>query len=126
MAQQQSTTDRWGNPLPRKLALKSGKVVAERFYDRAQYHDNCRCCGGDTYGTAIWYVRKDEANVAPKHAECPTDPTPYAKAQRPDYVSAVKSQSVYAQRRENRVGEPRQGVYRPQFYESGGLIWEDE
>lgn len=83
MAQQTTTaTDRWGNPLPRKLNLKSGKVVTERFYDKSQYHQNCRKCGGDLFGLPIWYVRSEEARVTPKHATCPAEPVPYVEQPR--------------------------------------------
>lgn len=93
--------DRWGKPLPRKLTLKSGKVVTERVYDKSQYHQNCRACGGDVYGQAIWYVRRDEANVTPKHVECPAEPVPSVEVKRAYAAPAPKSQSVYAQRRQD-------------------------
>lgn len=92
--------DRWGNPMPRQLKLKSGKVVTERYYDAAQHHQNCRRCGGDVYGLPIWYVRSAEAKVTPKHVTCPAEPTPYVEATREYVALPPRRQSVYAERRQ--------------------------
>lgn len=98
-AQSTVKLDRWGNPLPRKLNLKSGKTVLQYFYDKSQYHQNCRTCGGDVFGQAIWYVKRTDAVVAPRHDACPAEPVPYVEPKRESVAPASKRQSVYAERR---------------------------